>query len=51
MRHVITAVHGRLCRPVAPAFSPGDVLLKLNGEDVQDEIDYQALSAQPDAAG
>ncbi len=46
MRHVITAVQDG-----SPAYrsglEPGDVLLTLNGEDVQDEIDYQALSAQP----
>ena len=48
MRHVITGVadgsvaqrHGLLV---------GDVLLQINGEAIQDEIDYQALSAQPDS--
>ncbi len=47
MRHVITGIlegsaaqrHGLLA---------GDTLLQINGEDVQDEIDYQALGAQPE---
>ena len=46
MRHVITGVlEGSVAQ--RRGLRVGDVLLKINGEDVIDEIDYQALSAQP----
>ena len=47
MRHVITGVlEGSVAHK--HGLQVGDALLQLNGEPVQDEIDYQALSAQPD---
>ena len=44
MRHEITAVD-RGSAAHRPGISPGDVLLRINGEDIIDEIDYQALIA------
>lgn len=45
MRHVITEVlDGSAAQ--RRGLLAGDVLLKINGEDVLDEIDYQALGAQ-----
>ena len=47
MRHVITGIlEGSVAQ--AQGLRVGDVLLKINGEDVLDEIDYQALGAQPE---
>lgn len=44
MRHEITAVD-RGSAAHRAGILPGDVLLRINGEDIIDEIDYQALIA------
>ena len=44
MRHEITAVE-RGSAAHRAGILPGDVLLRINGEDIIDEIDYQALIA------
>jgi len=49
MRHVITEVQeGSVAK--RHGLRAGDILLQINGETIQDEIDYQALSAQPKVA-
>ena len=46
MRHVITGVQeGSVAE--WHGLQVGDILLQMNGENIQDEIDYQAISAQP----
>ena len=44
MRHEITAVEPHSVAKRA-GLQPGDWLLSLNGEEIEDEIDYQALIA------
>lgn len=44
MPHIITAVH-RGSAAYRSGIHPGDKLLRINGEDIIDQIDYQALSA------
>lgn len=45
MRHLITGVEPRSVAQ-RHGMAAGDVLIKINGEDIVDEIDYQALIAE-----
>lgn len=47
MKHVITGVESGSVAE-RNGLRPGDAILMINGEPVIDEIDYQALSAQPE---
>ena len=49
MRHEITGV-AEGSAAYRHGIQSGDVLLKINGEDIVDTIDYQALAAQPETS-